>query len=1092
MDGTGSSKHPYTCNSTAPVLKISLTISTWSAKGPQANVSCDISFQWPSQDASTPFPGSHFTSFNSDVADLRVTLKNLSFVKFGSDRCSVRCFGFCSVEVSDSTFSYCDTALLLQLNRSGVFGSSLYLNVINTTFYSNGAAIDVGSTGSVVISIGHSNFRRNKAHPVIMINSFNDNDTQIQIRDCLFQENVNARFLPILTRLSASGDANLIVIVSYQSQLVGVVTFHRNNFLSNVGGAIYVYGCFDLTFENLSMSDTLTNALTVISYSCSRGIAVQMKDCLINGPLRDRNPYPVLVITSGQIKMSMDNVTMQFSNSNAFYFSAKKGTLRINNSIFAHNSATNEKGLLFISRNLKSYDGLTDLPRIPEEEQIFIADDLVEVDFQNTIFLKNEGLGSIIRLCNTSTRFLNVTFKDNIVVGRGGDISIGNNNMVSLRSSRFTRARARCHYLSAFVYSDHESYSSLSIHDSSFEPNCSKSELTTILDLRSGIKISTDNTTTIMCLFNRVLQSTINVTTYAANFTKDNYKAFCKRCQVGFYSLKRLFFITHAAVNTDGCLPCPYGGNCSHGIVARPNFWGYRVPKHPPTVVFNICPLEYCGPKITSEVISSYNSCCGYRSGVLCGRCREGYTEAMFSTECRERDTCSDTLFWFFSVAYVVCLSFLLLKRPPLFEFLWRNIVWFRRRDGSTFPSYTTLSDLRSGNGKAHFDHAVVKTIFYFYQIVELLLITTSSEDLMNRVKFIRPLVSVFNFKIQSWNDKFGCPFPGLTAVTKQLFTSLKVFATITCISITCLIHRALSCFGYIHRPRLTLYLAAGVETLLLGYERLTDVSLSLLKCVPVHSESRLFLDGNIHCWQWWQYVLISYIVVFVVPFIFVLYWGSRKLSQQSVSTKELALACIIPLPMLCYWAIRYCFKTQFAPGIWQEDNEDIKMVLQAPFRQPVEDDEGTLYWESVLIGRRLVLLVLHSFIADPMLRLLCLDFACMAIFVHHLCKKPYRDTIANACESISLVALIIIATFSLAEASLVSEGIQVSGPVETVFRVFEWTELAFLAVAPMCLSVLISLAVLSQLCRLFFHVIVFFRGQKAQSSDLRNPLLYS
>jgi len=167
-------------------------------------------------------------------------------------------------------------------------------------------------------------------------------------------------------------------------------------------------------------------------------------------------------------------------------------------------------------------------------------------------------------------------------------------------------------------------------------------------------------------------------------------------------------------------------------------------------------------------------------------------------------------------------------------------------------------------------------------------------------------------------------------------------------------------------------------------------------------------------------------------------------------------------------------------------------MVLQAPFRQPVEDDEGTLYWESVLIGRRLVLLVLHSFIADPMLRLLCLDFACMAIFVHHLCKKPYRDTIANACESISLVALIIIATFSLAEASLVSEGIQVSGPVETVFRVFEWTELAFLAVAPMCLSVLISLAVLSQLCRLFFHAIVFFRGQKAQSSDLRNPLLYS
>lgn len=156
------------------------------------------------------------------------------------------------------------------------------------------------------------------------------------------------------------------------------------------------------------------------------------------------------------------------------------------------------------------------------------------------------------------------------------------------------------------------------------------------------------------------------------------------------------------------------------------------------------------------------------------------------------------------------------------------------------------------------------------------------------------------------------------------------------------------------------------------------------------------------------------------------------------------------------------------------------------------------MYWESVLIGRRLVLLSLHSFIADPMLRLLCLDFACMAIFVHHLCKKPYRDTKANACESISLVSLVIIATFSLAEASLVSEGVEVSGPTERVLLVFDWIELALLAVAPTCLGVLVFLAVLSQTLRLFFLVIMFFRVQlirlklrwRAQF-PLRRPLLY-
>ncbi|KAL9984608.1 hypothetical protein ACROYT_G006921 [Oculina patagonica] len=689
------------------------------------------------------------------------------------------------------------------------------------------------------------------------------------------------------------------------------------------------------------------------------------------------------------------------------------------------------------------------------------------------------------------SRFLNVTFKDNIVEGRGGDIDIGKNNTVSLHNSRFTRS-LRHYYASAFVYSVVESYSFLSINKCSFASNSSEFDRTTIFDLRYGINISTDDASNITCPLDQVLHNTINITQGTVNLIKDNYKASCEKCQVGFYNLDRVNFITDAVVYKEGCLPCPYGGNCSHGIAARPNFWGYLVSKHPSTVAFNICPLEYCSP--APKPISSFNSCYGNRSGFLCGHCREGYTEAMFSTECRERENCNDYYFWFFSVAYVICLSFLLMTRPRLFETLWKNIVWFRHRNTGSSPRYTTARDWQNCNNK-HFDHAVVKTIFYFYQIVELLLISSSSADLINRVKFIRPMVSVFNFEIRSWNEKFGCPFPGLTAVSKELFSSLTVFGTIACISITCLIHVAMSYTGCLNSPRINLYLAAGVETLLLGYERLTEVSLSLLNCVPVNSEWRLFLDGNIYCWQWWQYVLLSYIVVFVVPFIFVLYWGSRKLNQQSVSTKELAMACIMPLPLLCYWAIRYCFKKEVpARRLRRDDTEEIKIVLQEPFRPPEEDEDGgTLYWESVLIGRRLVLLCLHSFIADPMVRLLCLDFACMAILVHHLYKKPYRDTIANACESFSLFALVIIATFSLAEASLVSEGIEASGPRQSVFEVFEWVEVVLLVAAPACLCVLVVLAVLSQLFHLFFRVAMFFIWLKWRWSDplnLRRPLL--
>ena len=146
-----------------------------------------------------------------------------------------------------------------------------------------------------------------------------------------------------------------------------------------------------------------------------------------------------------------------------------------------------------------------------------------------------------------------------------------------------------------------------------------------------------------------------------------------------------------------------------------------------------------------------------------------------------------------------------------------------------------------------------------------------------------------------------------------------------------------------------------------------------------------------------------------------------------------------------------------------------------------------------------MVLLCLHSFLADPMLRLLCLTFACLAILLHHLYKRPFRDPIANACETFSLIALVIISTFSLAEASLVSEGTEIGGPRENVFKVLQWIELALLGVVPACLFMLVSLVVLSQLFRLFLHVLMWDQRQPQRLNrvwhfpvDSSRPLLYS
>ena len=73
-----------------------------------------------------------------------------------------------------------------------------------------------------------------------------------------------------------------------------------------------------------------------------------------------------------------------------------------------------------------------------------------------------------------------------------------------------------------------------------------------------------------------------------------------------------------------------------------------------------------------------------------------------------------------------------------------------------------------------------------------------------------------------------------------------KFLGTLLSIGFIYSFHRAVSHTRFISPPSLTLYLAAVLETLLLGYERLTDTTLKLMHCVPIEKDWRLFLDGNI------------------------------------------------------------------------------------------------------------------------------------------------------------------------------------------------------------------------------------------------------
>ena len=76
------------------------------------------------------------------------------------------------------------------------------------------------------------------------------------------------------------------------------------------------------------------------------------------------------------------------------------------------------------------------------------------------------------------------------------------------------------------------------------------------------------------------------------------------------------------------CHECPWGGGgggiCNDSVRAKPNHWGLVKDNK---IFFFGCPNSYCCSKTHCEGI---NKCATHRTGILCGRCKEGYSDALF------------------------------------------------------------------------------------------------------------------------------------------------------------------------------------------------------------------------------------------------------------------------------------------------------------------------------------------------------------------------------------------------------------------------------------------------------------------------------
>ena len=1126
LDGRNSERHPYSCFFRKNVF-IDKSVAIYGLFT-KAHITCDprygnLIFRYP-ENRLFKLTLSNLVFYSYGVNLLNVTGFNVSissckfiksFVAVGVLQKESRIFLESSIVVTDSEFLFNNMSIYAFLYKG------LFILRISRCVFQGRKGRFKGASGDKVTKAAV--YIKYKGYPTNMVSADG------LISDCLFQDlgHEDNRFALSFRSSSIYGSGNLSVFNS---------TFFRNENSMLVAGGFSVqlrqvtinstYGYALLGAGPTKINDTVPDLRLFLDHCilANNRIGIRMttfttlfpvyypriyppgskilfvKDSLFVGGSETRkfgDAIRLLVSATFSVrrpndlkcKVTLENVTFQEFHDSVLYVEMQTnvtGLINVTNCKFLNNSNfvyhLDEKPTVNI--RFKEEDPPNWLSRPHNSKCLWHNKTQFPVIFENSIFENNVAITGALNLFNVNATFKNCTFKDNAGSTLGGHIymKIGYGSL-NIINSNFLQSRLKPHSnvepwrisnYGCFLYS--ESVGQVIIRNSSFTTNMISKKFYPILAVTRSSLLRVDLSSTIRCPSGRWLRMVSNKENGFSKGSEEcwmkinHVKIFCEECPPGFYTLQR--GLTTGSLNNKKetkCLKCPYGAYCANGTIkAKENFWGLAdTSSSPPSLKFFHCPSEYCN-RPSNSTHYGHNSCHGRRDGVLCGKCLDGYSEALYSTSCRNNDKCNNNWFWLATGIYVLVFAVYIVFKPPIFSGLLKQSLWFKNKPAESDFRQTSLKE-----DKKH-DFGYLKIIFYFYQVAELVMIK-SPEKTFHLVPIIPPIIAIFNFQVKSLDGSIGCPFPGLTVVTKELFKCMKFLGTLLSIGLIYVLHRATSRSLHTAPPSITLYLAVALETLLLGYERLADTSLKLMHCVPVDKDWRLFVDGTIQCWQWWQFLLTAFIMSFVIPLVLVLFWGSLRLNKDKVTAKEFLLACAFPLPCLLFWMFREYRKKYDQEMLNAEkvrNAEEIKQVLHGPFRAGSSEDQGTLYWEGVLTGRRLILLVIHTFATDPTIRFVCLSCACVIILVHHLTVRPFCERKANICEGFSLLSLVVICMFSLTEATLISHGIDPTGQSKDLFYAVQWIEIGLLSLAPLALCLLVAFCALSQVARLLYHFI--------------------
>lgn len=583
-----------------------------------------------------------------------------------------------------------------------------------------------------------------------------------------------------------------------------------------------------------------------------------------------------------------------------------------------------------------------------------------------------------------------------------------------------------------------------------------------------------------------------------------NYSVMSNESDLSYFALKKNGEVpkqrhfVHYELKDVTCHNCPFGGDCSRHIKAIPNFWGYVVKGN--KVVFQHCPQKYC---CSSLPCSSMSECAPNREGVLCGRCREGYSEDFFSTFCLSNKECSKwwtlTLVIGLQVAFVIILTVLVLFYEDLEDFL-KSKCCKRKQSILKVPSdnHVDINDdmeplnsskkavksMQIGESSASEEllrkeesinskNGLLIIFVYYLQDAWLLHIDTVYTNFnKSYIKYLKNILSgffqlridiLFNFL----EDFLGriCPIKNLTPILKTCLSSVDIFGYFLLFFLLYIFSKFQKNSGIVsasQRSFKTRLTKAFTVFILFIFQKASITTFKLLNCIDIDSEKVLFIDGTVKCYQPFQLGIICLVVFFIVPTPLVIMLGPRLITEKLIGLRSFFFAFICPLPTFAVWMYKYRKRNQTVKV--STESEALLNLLQSPFKY-----YDTICWSGKLMIGRLILILFYSFINNSLYRLLCMTSCCCVSFWYLVQSSPYKTSKSNCAALASSAALLAVAGINLVRAGFESAEYHPQGPNWLIIAVFEQIENFLIIWFPLFLIGLVILLITCKIISCIF-----------------------